>query len=769
MILLYPWLLASQLTVEPIFSGWIVALVAVITISSIWLTLTTSGLSGRSRGVLVALRLLATIVLLLGWLRPALWSTTERQSEGAIAVLMDRSQSMTLPSDSLGKSRWKVQQEVWEAILDGTDLKIEGSQVVPYFFDKELKSTGEIDLPRLTDAFSAEPEGRATDLGQALAELTRTQTSPPLRGVVLISDAAQTVLPAQTDPLLIARQMAQLNQPIFVVGVGASGEASLLRDAAIETMPEEITAFAKKEVAVPIVIAAQGMQNQPIEVKLKLKARDAPERVVLSRKILPSRPNEKIPVEFRLQLDEPGDYLLMATATTDISEQITSNNESLTFVTVREGGVRILLIEGQPRYEQMYLRASLDSSFEFDLQYLWLPSRNRSNWPVDISRSVELSNFDVIVVGDLDSSAVTSPSWQKIASSVSRGAGLLLMGGYQSFDAGGYQSSPLADVIPIRMVQQRQQVGQKIDNRFHLKQPIPLIPTRPHPITSLLPEPDNARLWEMLKPMEGMNRFRGISSAPGTQVLLVGPQDEPALVAGQFSKGRVLAFAADSTWQWYMAGEESGQKKAHQTFWRQAILWLVNREKLQEGFRLVIDSRRQDIDAAPKIKIEWYGGSENQPVPPNIKMSLNRDGQFLRNLDIVAAGENDRESVASGLDTPGLYRAALTATNEDGSSYSTEVAFLVQDFSKELSTPAADWQMMNNLVAAGEMAGSQLFLPEDSSKLVAKLRDRQNAAKISTIQRRRLGDAAWDSWIYFGLFCGFMTVEWVLRKRWQLP
>jgi hypothetical protein len=72
-------------------------------------------------------------------------------------------------------------------------------------------------------------------------------------------------------------------------------------------------------------------------------------------------------------------------------------------------------------------------------------------------------------------------------------------------------------------------------------------------------------------------------------------------------------------------------------------------------------------------------------------------------------------------------------------------------------------------VAASKAAGGELFLPEDTGRLIAKLRERQTATKVNIIERRRLGDAAWDTWIFFSLFCGLMTLEWMLRKRWQLP
>ncbi len=760
---------AFQLAFEPIFAWWFVVILASITLASIWLTFTTTGLSRRSRMVLVTLRLLATLVLLLGCVRPAIWTKSHKDSEGVIAIVMDRSQSMTLPSHSLGKSRWDTQREVWDSILRATDLQIGSSKLVPFFYDKELIAADESDLPSLRSTFSKQPDGRLTDLGRALAEVNRTQVSPPLKGVVMMGDAAQTMLPPQNDPLLAARQMAQLDQPIYFVGIGSSGESSAMRDVAIETMPEEFTAFVNKEVSVPIVISAQGLQNQPIEFTLTLRAGNKPDRVLTTRKVLASRPDEKIPLDIRVQLKEAGDYMLVAKASVDTTEQITSNNQSLGFVTVREGGVRILLMEGQPRYEQLYLKASLDASIDFDLEYVWLAGRNSNQWPIDLSRSVQLDKFEVFIVGDLDSRALNQSNWQDIASSVKDGAGLLMLGGYNSFDAGGYQETPLAEAIPIRMARERQQPGQRIDDRFHIQHPIQLVPTRPHPITSLLPEPENTRLWASLKPMEGMNRFRGLSSAPGTQVLLAGPNDLPALVAGQSGRGRVLAFAADSTWQWYLSGDESGQKKAHQTFWRQAMLWLVNREKLQEGFRLTIDSRRQDIDATPRIKATWFGGTDTASMPKETKLSLYREGEFLRKLDLSAVGESEGEAVAIGLDEAGLYRAVLEATSESGQPYTADLAFLVQDTSRELSTPSADWQMMANLVSAGSAAGSELFLPEDTGQLIQNLRERQDSAKVTTIERRRLGDQAWDSWLYFFLFCGLMTTEWALRKRWQLP
>lgn len=762
-------ILFAQLAVDPIYGLWVVVALTLITLASLFLTLSAKQISRSKRWLLASLRVFSSAMLLLAWMRPAMLSTSHRASEGAIAVLMDRSQSMTLPSSAAGMTRWNAQQEVWQALAQGTDLTVGGAKLIPYFFDRTASLAPQQDLPALDRSFSQEPEGRGTDLGAALAEVVKMQTDPPLRGVVMMGDATQTQLPPESDPLLIAKQMAQLDQPIYFVGIGSRGESSLLRDVAVENLQDEITAFANKEISVPLVISANGMQNQPIDVTLTLRSAQQPDRELKRRRVLPAQSAEKIPLDFRIQLSEPGDYLLVAQARVDTNEQVSSNNQQLSFVTVREGGVRILMLEGQPRYEQRYLKLSLDASVDFDVQYAWLPERQRARWPIDLSGQIDFQGVDIFVIGDLDSAALHTNTQKGILDRVSQGAGLLFLGGYHSFDAGGYQSSQLAAAIPVQMLPDRQNWDQKIDQRFHVVQPVQLLPTRPHPVTSLLPEPDNTRLWEMLKPMDGMNRFQKVSTAPGTQVLLADALGQPGLVAGQFASGRVLAFAGDSTWRWYLAGAEFGQKKAHQTFWRQAMLWLVSRDKLEEGFRLTIDSRRQDIDATPRIGIEWYGGSDQAPMPPEVQLTLSRDRTLLRQVESTAVGENLRECNLTGLDRPGLYQVDLTANDSTGKKLTGQVAFIVQDISRELTTPETDWQMMSNLVAAGSSSGSELFLPEDIGKLIAKIQQRQSDAKTQIIQRRSLGDEAWDSWLFALLFCGLMSAEWALRKRWQLP
>lgn len=760
-------------SLEPVF-GWNAAIaVAVLLVASLWLTLSNSSVSLRGRWVLTLLRLLAAIVLLLGWLRPGLVSKTQRESSGAVAVVMDASQSMTLPSESSGDNRWLAQQKLWNAIVASSNLKIGGMKVVPYFFDQTLRVANGDDLPQLQRAFQVSPGGRLTDLGKALSDLQKLQLDPPLRAAILISDGTQTSLPPEADPIAIARQMAQLDQPLVVVGVGPRTSASQFRDIAVEGVPEQFDSFDKNTIQVPVVVRASGVQGQSVNLSLSLRSTSKPDawKEVSSKSLQVTQPTQNFAETLQITAPEPGEYVLdiAAKPKQDFNEPVPGNNQALAFLTIREGGSRILYLEGEPRYEQKYLKWSLNSSRDFAVDFEWIMEKNRANWPIDFSRppaSIDFSKYDVIMLGDIDSQAIADANLAGIRARVESGAGLLLMGGYHSFEAGGYGRTKLAPAFPVELGNRSQPFGKPIDPLLHTAKPTLIKPITDHPITTLVPEPENTQLWQKLAPMQSINRLGKLNGRmTGVQVLATSEQNEPVLVTGEFGRGRVLAFAGDSTWQWWL----SGNQEAHKLFWRQAVLWLLKRDGISEGFELKLERRRLMIDETATLKLDWFGGTEKQVMPSKIKLELKHEGKWLRNLESSSVNEARRESIIKGLEQPGIYDVALTATSDAGKEYRANIAFIVRDESRELSQPAADWTMLNNLASANASAGGKLYLPEDIEKAVEWLKQRQDATKVTLLEKRRLGDAAWDAWLYLIVFTLLLTCEWSLRKAWQLP
>ena len=75
---------------------------------------------------------------------------------------------------------------------------------------------------------------------------------------------------------------------------------------------------------------------------------------------------------------------------------------------------------------------------------------------------------------------------------------------------------------------------------------------------------------------EGANKLEHLK--PTAQVLAESQSGEPLLVATE-AGGRIMAFAGDSTWHWWMEGFES----QHKRFWRQVILWLARKDETSDG------------------------------------------------------------------------------------------------------------------------------------------------------------------------------------------
>ncbi len=765
-----------QWSLEPVFGWFAVVPLTLIMLASLWFTLTAEGIGWLGRLGLLLLRLLAIVLLMVGWLRPGLVSSIQRDSDSAIAVLIDSSQSMTMPSGYGEKTRWTVAQEAWTSIEREAGRGFGKTRFVPYFFDFNLRSlpTGQAGESNsaMAAAWKAGPVGKLTDLGTALSELQRAQVEPPLRAVLMLTDGMQTVVPAATDATLVARQLEQLDQPIIVVGLGPRSEKSQLRDLAIDGVPEHVTAFEKNKVSVPAAVHARGLQNMPIKVELKLKAAGKPDILLPPVEVLASGADQTLPMNIDVDAPASGEYLLELKASTEANELITSNNTTFAFVTVRAGGSRILYIEGNPSHELTYLRRSI-SSIDFSVDYEWLQQRDRARWPVDLTNRWKLSAYDAFILGDVDARALVTKGNARSAATlnairqrVEAGAGLLILGGSHSYDAGGYADTPLASIFPVQLTAGKtQEFGKDLDPSFHLSGPQKFRPRKPHPITTFTKEPENTRIWESLLPLRGANRLGKVKLAPGIDVLAENAQEEPLLVSGEFGRGRVLAFAGDSTWQWWT----QGQQLRHKQFWRQSMLWLLGRDTLQDGFRLTLDRRRLRRGDEETVGIEWVAGSDNKPMPAKIELELYREGRVVGNLESQADGDNRRRVKLKDLNEPGLYRLNLKAVDNAGKQFTSDVAFVVRDESRELSSPAADWQMMQNIAGATDRAGGRLITPDDIGEAMQWLRDRQSQARVMTLEKRRLGDGVWDSWLYFVIFCSIMSLEWALRKKWQLP
>jgi len=265
----------------------------------------------------------------------------------------------------------------------------------------------------------------------------------------------------------------------------------------------------------------------------------------------------------------------------------------------------------------------------------------------------------------------------------------------------------------------------------------------------------NASVWAELPPLEGANRFRTLK--PGAQVLAENEAHQPLLVAKDFGLGRVLAFAGDSTWRWWMTGYEV----PHRRFWRQTILWLARKDESSEGkVSIVLDQRR----FAPGARVEFTAMAhtpEGEIIPDatftaDVLTPAKQPAQvrFRRQGDGVHGTFLETEA-------PGDYVLHVQATHNGTPVGEAQARFLVYEQDLELDNPAADRALLESLAA---MTGGKSIAPEQLGSLLEELKAAVDKLQVEIQSKQTL----WDTWPFFLTFVVLLTVEWYLRKKWGL-
>lgn len=749
----------TSLTVEPIYGSLPLAILASALTLAVILLVTPPTDSPFQRRWLIALRLTASIVLLLALWRPSVVQTDNRPADAVLVVAVDQSKSMTLP-DGHGSDRWSVQTDAWRKLATGLVGVDEALAVRLIGYDRTSRSI-DASVSALDDL---RPDGALTDLATAGLAAIEAAEGQPITGIILMGDGTQTAPLRGTGVGRVAETFNSLGVPLWTVPIGPAGGQTAARDVAIDSLDESLQLFAGNDANVSFQVLSRGLVGVTVPVSLTWIASDGTTSEVAVRQVTATKSSDAIPLSIQVTAPAPGSYRLRVDVKPQDGELVTTNNVQTAFVDVREGGGRILYLEGSLRNEQVFLRRSLRRFQDLDLEFRTILSDTSRRWPVDLNDALEPGKFDIYIIGDLDADALGNQQLAALAESVSAGAGLITLGGFQTYGAGGYATSPLADVIPIKMDRSRRQsidaatTGR--DDQFYDSISIDL--ARRHPITDL-GGADPAQTWRELPPMVGANRFVGPKIAPGVDVLLQTSDGEPLLVVGQYGRGRTAAVAFDSTWRWWRGGDSD----AHRRFWRQLMLWLLSREESGDKIAIEMDARRFAVDDSPQFRASVQSIS-NQPENVQLVAELISESNEATAIEVTTEGDGRAIRGAMPTVKPGFYRLRVRTAVESTSLQAEELAFQVVDRSREMANPMADPVFLQQLASITADHGGAAFAPEEIDNLIQTIKQRRVAAETPIVEKQRLGDGPLSGWILFTLFAGTLSTEWFLRRRWGL-
>lgn len=199
------------------------------------------------------------------------------------------------------------------------------------------------------------------------------------------------------------------------------------------------------------------------------------------------------------------------------------------------------------------------------------------------------TNYAAFVLSDYPAARWGAGQLETLAARVEAGAGLLMIGGWDSFYGrqGEYHRGPLVDVLPIVMLDR--------DDRRNFAQPCLVRKRAEHPIVAGLP-------WDRPPGIGGYNQ---IAPKPGGEVLLeavafdvhcdgrnfaFAPQiTQPLLIVGRHGRGRTAALATDVAPHWVgglvdwgdarmcqdVAGGSIEVGNHYARFFRQLLVWVA--------------------------------------------------------------------------------------------------------------------------------------------------------------------------------------------------
>lgn len=708
----------------------------------------------RRRRILGALRIGTALTAWVIAVQPRWVAPRFEETEGRLAVLIDASRSMSLPRGpapgNRGASGPSSRASRARALLARWSEQAEGP-IATFTFGERLAGA---ELGALAEDLS--PVQDRSRLGAALDELMAQEHGRDLGAVVVVSDGGGA---EPLDPENAVRQGLR----VHTVALSEEG----LRDDAVAEVQADPVGFLRRSARVRVVVRSLGGPGGPIPVTLRRG--DEVEREVVAD--VPA--GGQVEVEIPFTPTRLGREVYRVSIPRAHDDAVPENNERAFLVRVTRDKLRVLLVAGQPSWDERFLRAFLKRDPATDLISFFI-LRNTHDltmaspdelalipFPTDELFNEHLGSFDLVIFQNFEYGPYQMASYlPRIRDYVMRGGSFAMVGGPLSFHSGGYAGTPIAEILPVELPPPGTPTGHTlVEDRFA---PRLAEGMERHPLLELVPDPvANLAAWTRLAPLNGANVVRRV--LPGSSTLLEHPEHRaasgqplPILVVGTVGRGRTLALTTDTTWRWGITtGGATGDPSAYERFWDRAVRWLA-RDPSLEPAQVETDRERYGPGATARLeahlrdpRYQPYGDSpvsfaiegDAGEAGPRTQARTDRDGRVQASLDLPRL--------------PGAYRVVARLPGREEPL--AEQWLIVEAGGDELADPRANPERLADLSARTQ--GRFFDDPDDVPPL----------DELDTTRTRSLGIAERapfaSGWAFVWLVALFVG-EWVLRRRW---
>lgn len=686
---------------------------------------------GRRRALFAFLRGATALGALAIAIQPV-WLTEKLvEREGELVVLVDASRSMSIAD----------RRETTAALLARWADEPAAANIGVFRFGAGL-DPATLDEP-------GEPNADDTRIYQAIDELLAGDPDRRIGAMVIVSDGADR----------------SGGEPDEVHGVRvhtvAVGEPELRDDSLVEVEADAL-GFLREPLRVHVVVRSRGGSSPALPVQLR------DDSSVLDEVLVSFGPDGRAEADLEFVPSRLGRNVLRVSIPTATDDRVPENNERALLVRVARDRLRVLLVAGEPSWDERYLRRFLKRDPAIDLISFFILRTSADltmadpdelaliPFPTDELFREHLGSFDLVIFQNFDFAPYEMAGYlPAIADYVRRGGSFAMLGGELSFASGNYVGSPIEAILPVEMPRDATGESALVLGPFS---PVLVDELSRHPLVALLPDAAHNRdAWARLAPLEGMNRLEGPRNE--ALVLLTHPRartrtgaPSPVLTVGEAGRGRTLALSTDTSWRWGITtAGTTGDASAYDRFWDRALRWL-SRDPSLDPVRVTTDRERYGPEA--RVRAEALLRDERYlPIATeDVKLSiLDPSGATQGVADARTDAEGNARAELDAPRRPGGYRVVVTR----GSEVLGEEPFVVEVGGDELAEPEARPGVLR---ALSESTGGDARTADERPSLGSFATSRTEAAGYERF-------APFGSAIAILILIALYGAEWIARRR----
>lgn len=759
------------------------AMIVIATAFAIYLYRSERHLTRGRRTVMMVCQVAALIGLIIILLQPYARIRMTKEFQRTLVVLLDSSRSMAFKDprstpahvEEAAKALNKVPldapipKENFDSLLHGTagatrmdlvrgvlshpEMKLveqlrKNFDVRFFSFDSQVRPEEGPDAKEADKSIlKREAAGNSSQLGTAMDEALGRFSGQPVAGAVVFSDFAWM---EGKDPLRVARELKARAIPVYTVPVGLPAPPDIMLSGVVA--PEVV--FKGDRVPLRVKVESRGYQGRTVDLQMTVDGEQgAVQQVQLKGGVqyeemtfIPQRESGRIVLKFQI---------------TPVAGEATElNNNASHEVRILNEKIKVLYVEGLPRWEFRYLRWVLLRDPRLDVKFLMTQGdpalagsspRYIAKFPLDPAEALK---YDLIILGDVPASTFNSAQTELIQKLVKeRGGSLLMIAGPMAAPA-TYRETPIGEILPVN-------IGSSgFHNVAPTDSPEVTAAGRESLATSLAVSPEvSARVWSNIKPMYTLPQLEGAKA--GATVLLRLPkaseamQDYPLVAWHRYGTGKAMFVGTEDLWRMRL---EVGDRY-HARFWGQTIQFLTLSRLLGLNKQITLETDKGSYSSGEQVRM--FANVLTQSFEPVTQPSYD--------VILEAKGETDTAAtieLSPVPGTPGLFSGTHLAgkdgnyvirTRPGDAEISNETGFKIATQAIEDRETAMQPEVARQIA---ELSGGRQLALASLGKFPASLGEEKKLTSVV-----RLEKDLWDVPIWFLIVVAFAGVEWYLRRK----